>query len=189
MRRRTHRQGRWRYEICLRGKAGWGENMALLTAMSNSFGARWFDEKWQPQFDKPEWEGDALHLCRSDEGRRSCRRKLERIQRKPGTVQLRQVRDVDRCHGSGLFRDQPQGFHGRRQGRLCARAECGARQERRLAVGVDLAIPAGSKKVAAAEKFIAWATSKDYTKLVASKDGWATCRPARGLRSIRILNI
>ena len=30
--------------------------MALLTAMSNSFGARWFDEKWQPQFDKPEWK-------------------------------------------------------------------------------------------------------------------------------------
>ncbi len=44
------------YGICLRGKAGWGENMALLTAMSNSFGARWFDEKWQPQFDKPEWK-------------------------------------------------------------------------------------------------------------------------------------
>ena len=26
--------------VCLRGKAGWGENMAFLTAMSNSFGAR-----------------------------------------------------------------------------------------------------------------------------------------------------
>ncbi len=44
------------YGICLRGKAGWGENMAFLTAMSNSFGARWFDEKWQPQFDTPEWK-------------------------------------------------------------------------------------------------------------------------------------
>ena len=32
--------------ICLRGKAGWGENMAFLTAMNNSFGARWFDEDW-----------------------------------------------------------------------------------------------------------------------------------------------
>ena len=27
------------YGICLRGKAGWGENMAFLTAMANSFGA------------------------------------------------------------------------------------------------------------------------------------------------------
>jgi sorbitol/mannitol transport system substrate-binding protein len=42
--------------ICLRGKAGWGENMAFLTAMSNAFGARWFDENWQPQFDQPEWK-------------------------------------------------------------------------------------------------------------------------------------
>src|ERR1700693_4412515 len=41
----------------------------------------------------------------------------------------------------------------------------------------SLAIPAGSKKVEAAEKFIAWATSKDYTKLVASEDGWAHVPP------------
>ncbi|MBV9529778.1 MAG: sugar ABC transporter substrate-binding protein, partial [Bradyrhizobium sp.] len=44
------------YGICLRGKAGWGENMAFLTAMANSFGARWFDEKWEPQFNTPEWK-------------------------------------------------------------------------------------------------------------------------------------
>ena len=39
------------YGICLRGKAGWGENMAFLTTMANSYGARWFDENWKPQFD------------------------------------------------------------------------------------------------------------------------------------------
>ena len=44
------------YGICLRGKAGWGENMAFLTAMANSYGARWFDEQWHPQFNKPEWK-------------------------------------------------------------------------------------------------------------------------------------
>ncbi|WP_370229494.1 ABC transporter substrate-binding protein, partial [Salipiger bermudensis] len=44
------------YGICLRGKAGWGENMAFLTATANAFGARWFDENWQPQFDQPEWK-------------------------------------------------------------------------------------------------------------------------------------
>ncbi len=49
------------YGICLRGKAGWGENMAFLTAMSNSFGARWFDEQWKPQFDQPEWK-DTLNF-------------------------------------------------------------------------------------------------------------------------------
>ena len=41
----------------------------------------------------------------------------------------------------------------------------------------SLAIPAGSKKVDAAEKFIGWATSKQYAELVAAKEGWAHAPP------------
>ena len=41
----------------------------------------------------------------------------------------------------------------------------------------SLAIPAGSQKVDAAEKFIAWATSKHYTELVAAKKGWVNVPP------------
>ena len=37
----------------------------------------------------------------------------------------------------------------------------------------NLAIPAGSKKVDAAQKFITWSTSKDYIQLVAKTNGWA----------------
>ena len=36
----------------------------------------------------------------------------------------------------------------------------------------NLAIPAGSKKVDAAQKFITWATSKEYIQLVAKTNGW-----------------
>ncbi|MCB1450951.1 MAG: sugar ABC transporter substrate-binding protein, partial [Nitratireductor sp.] len=42
--------------ICLRGKAGWGEGGAIITVTGNSFGARWFDENWNAQFDQPEWK-------------------------------------------------------------------------------------------------------------------------------------
>ncbi|NBX62195.1 MAG: extracellular solute-binding protein [Betaproteobacteria bacterium] len=35
-----------------------------------------------------------------------------------------------------------------------------------------LAIPAGSKKVDAAQKFVTWATSKDYINLVGKTNGW-----------------
>jgi len=49
-------KGNETYGICLRGKAGWGENMAFLTATSNAFGARWFDMDWKPQFDSPQWK-------------------------------------------------------------------------------------------------------------------------------------
>src|SRR5690349_11048091 len=30
------------YGICLRGKPGWGDNMAFITTMVNSFGGQWF---------------------------------------------------------------------------------------------------------------------------------------------------
>ena len=92
------------YGICLRGKAGWGENMAFLTAMSNSFGARWFDEKWTPQFDQPEWKDDAAVLRRHDEGRRPRRRLLQRLQREPRAVPAGQVRHVDRRHRRRVLR-------------------------------------------------------------------------------------
>jgi sorbitol/mannitol transport system substrate-binding protein len=38
----------------------------------------------------------------------------------------------------------------------------------------SLAIPAGSKKVDAAQKFISWATSKEYIQLVGKTNGWGT---------------
>jgi sorbitol/mannitol transport system substrate-binding protein len=41
----------------------------------------------------------------------------------------------------------------------------------------SLAIPAGSAKVPAAEKFVSWATSKHYTDIVAGKEGWANVPP------------
>ncbi len=95
------------YGICLRGKPGWGENMAFLTAMSNSFGARWFDEKWQPQFNSPEWKNDAGLLRQFDEGRWPARRFVQWLQRESCPVQRWQVRHVDRCDRLRGFRDQP----------------------------------------------------------------------------------
>jgi sorbitol/mannitol transport system substrate-binding protein len=41
----------------------------------------------------------------------------------------------------------------------------------------SLAIPAGTQKEEAAQKFVSWATSKHYTELVASKEGWANVPP------------
>src|SRR5215831_20885832 len=44
------------YGITLRGKPGWGENMAYLGTLINTFGGTWFDEKWNPTIDSPEWK-------------------------------------------------------------------------------------------------------------------------------------
>jgi sorbitol/mannitol transport system substrate-binding protein len=35
--------------ICLRGLAGWGDNLAPLTTVVNTMGGEWFDENWKAQ--------------------------------------------------------------------------------------------------------------------------------------------
>ncbi len=35
--------------ICLRGLAGWGDNLAPLTTVVNTFGGTWFDQDWKAQ--------------------------------------------------------------------------------------------------------------------------------------------
>ncbi|WP_210587616.1 sugar ABC transporter substrate-binding protein [Streptomyces sp. GESEQ-35] len=42
--------------ICLRGLPGWGEVMAPLTTVVNTFGGTWFDKDWKARLDSPEWE-------------------------------------------------------------------------------------------------------------------------------------
>ncbi|MGW3650618.1 ABC transporter substrate-binding protein [Streptomyces sp. NPDC000878] len=42
--------------ICLRGLPGWGEVMAPLTTVVNTFGGTWFDKNWKARLDSPEWE-------------------------------------------------------------------------------------------------------------------------------------
>ena len=166
------------YGICLRGKAGWGENMAFLTAMANSFGARWFDEKWKPQFDSPEWKNTLTFYVDLMKDAGPPGASLERLQRKSGAVQRRQVRDVDRCHGRRFLRHQSEGVEGRRQGRLRAGARIpgSARTPTGCGRGAWPSRPA-RRRSTAAEKFIAWATSKEYIELVASKEGWANVPP------------
>ena len=164
------------YGICLRGKAGWGENMAFLTATSNSFGARWFDMKWEPQFNSPEWKatldwylaamkadgppgassnGFNENLALFNSGK--CGMWID------ATVAAGFVTGQDSTVADKVgFALAPDDGKGKRGNWLWA---------------WSLAVPAGSTKVDAAEKFISWATSKHYTELVASKDGWRAAPP------------
>ncbi|MEU5535024.1 sugar ABC transporter substrate-binding protein [Streptomyces sp. NPDC020362] len=42
--------------ICLRGLPGWGELMAPLTTVVNTFGGTWFDKGWKARLDSTEFE-------------------------------------------------------------------------------------------------------------------------------------
>ncbi|MGA4971666.1 ABC transporter substrate-binding protein [Streptomyces pseudogriseolus] len=53
--------------ICLRGLPGWGEVMAPLTTVVNTFGGTWFDKDWKARLDSPEWKKAVnfyVHLVR-----------------------------------------------------------------------------------------------------------------------------
>lgn len=165
------------YGICLRGKAGWGENMAFLTAMSNSYGARWFDEDWNPQFDSAAWKAtltDYLDLMNNygppGAANNGFNENLSLFQSgKCGmwidaTVAASFVtnpNDSEVADKVGFALAPDKGL-GKRGNWLWA---------------WSLAIPAGTDATDAAKAFVAWATSKAYTELVASKEGWANVPP------------
>ena len=163
--------------ICLRGKAGWGEGGAFITAMSNSFGARWFDEDWNAQFDTREWS-DTLNFfinMMSDSGpagyaTNGFNENLSLFQQgKCGmwidaTVAASFVTNPNdsTVADSVGFALAPDNGMGVRSNWLWAWA---------------LAIPAGTQKEAAAKQFIEWATSNGYIELVAANEGWANVPP------------
>ncbi|MGR3630634.1 MAG: ABC transporter substrate-binding protein [Limimaricola soesokkakensis] len=164
------------YGICLRGKAGWGENMAFLTAMSNSYGARWFDENWVPQFDSPEWKAaldDYLMLLNEygppGAANNGFNENLALFQQgKCGmwidaTVAASFVTGDDSTVADKVgFALAPDNGLGKRGNWLWA---------------WSLGIPAGTDAEDAAKTFVAWATSKEYAELVAEKEGWANVPP------------
>ena len=163
--------------ICLRGKAGWGENMAFLTATSNSFGARWFDENWQPQFDQPEWKETLDYYVKlmNDAGPQGAssngfNENLALFQQgKCGMW-------IDATVAASFVSNPTESTVADKVGYALA-PDTGLGKRGNWLWAWNLAIPAGSQKTEAAEKFIAWATSKDYTKLVAEKEGWANVPP------------
>ncbi|QDG76212.1 sugar ABC transporter substrate-binding protein [Labrenzia sp. PHM005] len=163
--------------ICLRGKAGWGEGGAFITVTGNSFGARWFDENWNAQFDQPEW-ANALNFfvgMMKESGppgyaTNGFNENLSLFQQgKCGmwidaTVAASFVtnpKDSTVADSVG-FALAPDTGLGKRSNWLWAWA---------------LAVPAGTQKEAAAKQFIEWATSKDYIELVAAEEGWANVPP------------
>jgi sorbitol/mannitol transport system substrate-binding protein len=166
------------YGICLRGKAGWGENMAFLTAMSNSFGARWFDESWKPQFDQPEWKATLtfyVNLLKEagppDASSNGFNENLTLFN------QGKCAMWIDATVAAGFVTDPKQSTVSDKVGFALA-PNTGLGKNANWLWAWSLAVPAGSQKVEAAEKFIAWATSKDYSALVAKTEGnWAAAPP------------
>ena len=161
------------YGICLRGKPGWGDNMAFLTTMANSFGAQWFDMSWKPQLTSQPWKNAVnfyVDLLKNYGPPGSASNSFNEIlslfnQGKCGMW-------IDATIAASFVTDPKQS----KVADKVAFAQSPVAVTERGANWLwawSLAIPASSKNQDAAQKFINWATSKSYINLVAKEEGWA----------------
>ena len=162
------------YGICLRGKPGWGDNMAFLTTMANSFGAKWFNADWTPALDSSAWnhavsfyvdlltkygppgsEGNSFNeiLALINEGK--CGMWIDATIAASFVTDPKQSKVADKM----AFAQSPIAVTSRGSNWLWA---------------WSLAIPTGSKQTEDAKAFIEWATSKSYIELVAQTNGWGS---------------
>src|SRR5438876_4800483 len=154
--------------ICLRGLPGWGEQLAPLDTVVNTYGGRWFDEKWNAQLTQPEFKAAVnfyINLVKSagepgagNAGFTECLNAYNN-----GKVAMWYDATVAASNFTGAAATNSAYAYAPHvvkdwSGWLWAWA---------------LGMPSSSKKKDAAWTFADWATSKDYIKLVGQKLGWA----------------
>lgn len=161
--------------ICLRGLAGWGDNMAALDTVINTFGGQWYDTNWKAQLDSPA-VSQAVNFYVN----------LVKQYGEPGASndsfnQLLTLYGQGKCAmwydatvaATSIATQFPSVF-----------AQTGyafAPTEKTSSSGWlwswALGIPQGVNDQSAAWKFVSWATSKQYDTLVAQKYGWSAVPP------------
>jgi sorbitol/mannitol transport system substrate-binding protein len=161
--------------ICLRGLAGWGDNMASLDTVVNTFGGEWFNEKWQPQLTSPAFEAATnfyVNLIRKDGESGASNDSFNQLLTLYGQGKCAMWYDST-VAATSIATTYPSIF-----------ANTGyafAPVDKTASSGWlwtwSLGIPQGTANSGAAWKFVSWATSKSYDSLVASKYGWAAVPP------------
>ena len=165
------------YGIGLRGLPGWGENMAYLSTLVNTFGGRWFDDKWSPTINTPEWKNALVFY-----------KEILTKYGPPNPTEngfgenLKLFSDghlamwIDATVASGMLYNPKQSKVSDKVGFANAPIEVTSKGSHWLWTWA-LAVPASSERQKEAIEFITWATSKDYINLVGSKEGWVSAPP------------
>ncbi len=165
-----------RYGIALRSLPGWGEVMAPLTTVVNTYGGRWFDENWEPQLTSPEWNEavsfyvSLLNDCGIPGTQNGFTESLTAM------AQGQAAMWVDATVAAGFLTDPNQSQISDDVGFAPAPVGPVAKGNHWLWAW-SLAIPETSPHQAEALQFVTWATSKDYIQLVGETNGWGTVPP------------
>ena len=158
--------------ICLRGLPGWGEQLAPLTTVVNTFGGRWYDQSWNAQLNSPQWKSavsfytgllkDAGEPGAANAGFTECLNAYN-----AGKVAMW----YDATVAASFFTGDAAKNSG------YAYAPTKVKDWSGWLWAWSLGMPSTSTKKDAAFTFADWATNKDYTKLVGAKLGWSRVSP------------
>jgi len=174
---KLHKPSSNQYGICLRALPGWGEFGAPLTTVINTFGGQWFNTKWEPQLTAPATKAAVnfyVDLVRkygepgaTSSGFTECETAM---------AQGKAAMWVDATVAAGQLTDPSKSKVAKDIGFAYAPTKVTPLGSHWLWAW-SLAMEASSKNKDAAFKFLTWATSKDYLKLVGEKNGWASVPP------------
>jgi sorbitol/mannitol transport system substrate-binding protein len=158
--------------ICLRGVPGWGEVLAPLDTVINTYGGRWYDQKWNAQLTSPAVKSAVnfyVNLVRkygepgaSGDGFTECETLMA-----TGKVAMW----VDATVAAGFLEDKSQSLEAGKIGFAYAPVQKTPRGSHWLWAWA-LAVEGASKNKAAAAEYIAWATSRQYINYVGTTKGW-----------------
>ena len=171
--------------ICLRGDPGWGENLAPIDTVINSFGGRWFNPAWQAQMTSPE-------VTRAVSTYVSTVRNYG----EPGAPEagfsecatLYSQGDAamwyDATSAVSTIEDPASSKVAGRNGYAWAPSQDG--RPSGWLYTWSLAIPSTCPNKQAAWDFISWMTSKSYIRTAGEKLGWSHVPPGSRLSSYQI---
>lgn len=165
------------YGLCLRGKPGWGENMALITTLANGYGGTWFNSQWKPQFDSQAWKQALTFYVNNMKASGPPGASSNGFNENLALFNSGKCAIwVDASVAGSFVTDKAQSKVADSVGFTFAPHETTEKGTSWL-YSWALAIPSSSKKQEAARTFATWATSEEYAKLVAEKDGVANVPP------------
>jgi sorbitol/mannitol transport system substrate-binding protein len=171
--------------ICLRGLPGWGEQLAPLDTVINTFGGRWYDMDWNAQLTSPatakavsfyiDLIKDAGEPGAPNAGFSECLTAYTQGQAAmwyDATVAAGSLEDpeVSNVVGKNGYAPAPV-METDWSGWLWA---------------WSLAIPKTAKDPDAAWEFLSWATSKEYIRMVGERLGWERVPPGSRLSTYEI---
>ncbi len=165
------------YGMCLRGKPGWGENMAYVTSLVDAMGGQWFDANWKAQLTSPAWHKAVTYysdILKADgpPGASSNGFNENLALFSSGHCGMW----IDATVAGGMLFDK-------KQSQVADKVGFAPMPTGSFTGGPtwlwswNLAIPASTKQADAAKTFVTWATSKEYIQLVAKENGWVSVPP------------